>query len=138
MGASNIVLVDSNIWIGIFNDTDSLHEKSSIVIHDLHKKEKKVMITNFIILEVFTILSLRQGQSTAMTFYEYITKNELIQTLDVDSYWLEGTIDFIKEQSLTKKMSIVDYTNLYVSLSFGFELLSFDKQLMSVYKKVIA
>src|SRR3989344_4264646 len=62
------VFVDSNIFIGVLNKRDALHEKALGVWETLKKEQCCLVVSNGIISEVITVLSQRAGKQKALDF----------------------------------------------------------------------
>lgn len=59
------VFVDANYFIALFNETDSLHQKAKEIGAMLDRNKQSLIISNFIFLEIVTVVSLRRGKETA-------------------------------------------------------------------------
>lgn len=133
-----MILIDSNVWIGYHHVDDSLHEQSKQILTALDKQKRKILVSNFIVQETFTVLTLKKELRSALIFYEVMTENKKIYSLDVDKFWLDELIEYIQGKKLQAKLSLTDYSNIFLALQFGAELISFNKQLMTLYKKLQA
>lgn len=138
---NNIYLIDSNVWIGFYNEEDSSHAAAVKIIKELEKNQKNICITNFNIQEVFTILSLYTNLKKALEFYNdtiiehNLFKQEMLQ-LDITKDFMDDIVAFIKKHSTSSQASFVDYSLLYLCLEFNLELITFDKKLMNFYERL--
>ncbi|MEI8104067.1 MAG: PIN domain-containing protein [Candidatus Moraniibacteriota bacterium] len=122
-----MVIFDSNIWIGYFYNEDPHHRLSQ----GLFSKQKleEIIVTEYIVLEVTTILKQRKGFSLANTFLEFIEEFD-ISVLPSGEFY-SGTKDLF--QSLKEKhLSFVDVSLLYLSKKYTIETL--DKHLKKLLK----
>lgn len=136
MVKSKQVLVDSNIWIGLYHESDSLHEQARTTFFDFEQKQTELIITNFIIQEVFNILSLRSSQAAALHFYQFITHHDSIHQIDIEYKLIERTIRFMIKHQFNQPLGLVDYSILYLHYEFGFQVMSLDQQLMKLYQQL--
>lgn len=132
----NKYLVDSNVWIGFYKSNDALHEQATHTLQQIERLGAQIIISNFIIQEVFTVLSLAANNKKSFKFYDTVTHVKHVYSLDIDKSWLEETTELIRVQKLSSSLSLVDASNLVLCAAFGLELVSFDKQLMAAYKKL--
>jgi predicted nucleic acid-binding protein len=130
------VIIDSNVWIGFRNNTDSLHTSAIEVMKKIEKEKTKIIITNFIIQEVFTILSLKSGQQYAIQCYDFLNDHEMIDDIDMNKDWMLAITHFIKNNQFSSQLSMTDISILYVAKTFGLDIISFDTALMRAWKKL--
>src|SRR3990167_11425411 len=71
---TEIVFIDANVLCGLFNNNDSLHEKSKKAIELL--RESAFAISNFILLECYTIISQRTSKGNSILFRKYMLTNK--------------------------------------------------------------
>jgi len=118
-----MVILDSNIWIAFFNKADSQHAKAKKV---LQKNNNKLVITEYILLEVASVLCLRSKKLVADKFLEMATNNKDIEVLASSEIFLNKIVsEFFKHK--TKYLSFVDIS--LVHLSGRYEIVTFDKKL---------
>lgn len=126
------ILIDSNIWIALYNVSDTLYQSATELITNLNNQKRQIIITNFIIQEVFGVLSKFGGHAKALEFYDAFKSNKRVYHFDVDKLLMQRTIDFIKSNHFTKSLGLTDYTIIFFHAEFGFEIASFDKNLMKI------
>lgn len=129
-------LIDSNVWIAFYNENDSTHAQAIAVMMQLEQAQAAIFVSNFIFQETWTLLRLSQQPEKATRFVQAITHTQHIQQFDIDQYWIRETIDFFHSINNRSKQSLTDFTNMFLSLTFGFTLVSFDKKMMSLYRRV--
>lgn len=124
-----MIIFDSNVWVAFFNKEDSQNKKAlEIVI----KEKDNIAITEYIILEVSSILALKAGKNIADKFLEFILNNNNIKVLLSSNDFFYNTVEnFIKTES--KKLSFVDISLLYLSNTC--QIITFDKDLAKIIKK---
>lgn len=136
MEKSKPVLVDSNVWVGLYNDQDSLHQRAQSAFQQLQSNDTQVIVTNFIIQEVFNIISLRSSQDKALAFYHLITHHHLIDSVNIEDKIIACTIRMVMKRNWGKPLGLVDYSILWLSQEFDCEVISFDEQLMKFYQEL--
>lgn len=136
MEKNNTCIVDSNFWIGLYHEDDSLHAQAKKIFQQIEQDEREVLITNFIVQEVFTVISLVQNQQKALEFYYLVTNHKRITQIDIEKIIINKIIHFINNNKLNKPLSLVDYSIVFMAHKFDFEIISFDRELMNVYNRL--
>lgn len=136
MEQSKAVLVDSNVWVGLYHNQDSLHQRAQLAFEQLQNNHTQVIVTTFIIQEVFNIISLRSSQEHALAFYHLITHHSLIDSISIEDKMIAQTIRMVTRRNWRKPLGLVDYSILWLSQEFDFEVISFDEQLMKIYQEL--
>ncbi len=117
-------ILDSNIWIAFFNIEDSQHNKAQKIFKVL--ENEKIIITEYIILEVASVLLNKAGRGVANTFIEMAIDNEDVELLLSDEDIFKITLMRF-QQGFKKKLSFIDAS--LVCLSGEYEIMTFDKDL---------
>lgn len=127
------IFIDANVLCGLFNNKDALHEKSEKAIISL--KESEFVISNFILLECYTIISQRTSKEKAIHFRSYIFANRqykifwINHKLEEDSWNIFASIK-------DKNFSYVDASTLAVMKKEKIKhLLSFDTGFNNLQKQ---
>lgn len=121
---SETVFIDANVLCGLFNNKDSLHEKSKKTIESLRKSA--FTISNFILLECYTIISQRISKIHSIRFRQYMLANKQYEILWIDRKLEEDTWA-IFQSIRDKNFSYVDASILAAMKSEKItHLLSFD------------
>ena len=124
-----MIILDSNIWISLFVEYDSNHQKAKNIIKKLGNK--KVLITEYIILEVTTVILNKINREKAAGFLEYILNHNQIDLLQDDKVFNQ-TVQKFKEP--LSDLSFVDISLLYLSKKY--QIISFDKKLNNQIRKI--
>ena len=123
------VFVDSNVFIGILNTRDALHKKALRVWETLRKKQYRIVVSNFVISEVITVLSQRASKQDALEFaYSiYFDDKHEIELVHLDENLEFRTLEHFKAQT-SKNVSFVDASNLAIMEAYKIKkIASFDK-----------
>ena len=118
------LFVDTNYLCAYYNKSDSLHEKAKKLFSSL--QEFHIIISNFILLECYTIISQRVSKNHALIFKEdmYTQKYYRIYWINKE---LEKQVWSIFESIKDKNFSYVDASILAVMRKEKVKhLLSFD------------
>ena len=135
MARPKYVLVDSNVWVALYSENDTLHQQAKTVIKDIDERGATI-VTNFIVQEVFSVLSRVHGQAVALQFYDFITRNRAVEVIDVNSHFLSQVIQLIQSRNLRKPLGLIDYSVIFFSALLECPIASFDKQLTRSAKKL--
>lgn len=128
MGSSRFIL-DANIFIAYYLESDTCHERAVCILDVLPKSE--ALIPYCVIQEVCTVLTYRAGKSAALQFLEDIEKAQDVKIINND---VSSEIAYFKTRS--EKLSFTDLVLLKLSKEWSAELITFDEQLLKLYKKV--
>lgn len=123
----NKVVLDSNIWIGYFNDRDSLHKESQKLIESM----SLIHVTEYVVLESVSILKMKATPKLANFCLDAFLHTTNIHIIPSDDLFTKTITLF---QTLNDKhLSFVDLSLL--ALSRDYEVKTFDKKLASAIKK---
>lgn len=106
-----IIFIDTNFFCALYNEKDSLHEKARAIWPKLHDFD--YVVSNFILLEAYTILSQRASKTQAVSFGNYVRKENPYTIIWIDRN-LEKNIWEIFKQIKDKNFSYVDASILAV------------------------
>lgn len=123
------VFVDSNVFIGIFNEDDALHARALKIWDFLKKEDYKITVSNFVISEVITVLSQRVSKELALAFAHTMYFNE---RQEVEIIYSSETIELKALEYIqmisSKNVSFVDATIFAMSELYKIKkLASFDE-----------
>lgn len=138
--ASNVEhyqLVDANVWIAYFNEADPQSTKAKQYIFQLEDSNDRILVTDFVIQETVTILFYKNQPKSAEQFLNYIRERDNIEIVSIDSDLWNTTFKYIQESKFKPKLSFTDWSLLFLAGEFNFNLLTFDKQLANVYKRLM-
>lgn len=123
---ANAVLVDANIWIAYFDKTDSLYNKAQSVIDS--KANNVLLLTDYVIQEVITIFLYKKQHNLIPELMKTI-KEENVEIITVESIFLKSLLQFIEDCHYRPKLSLADWSLLFLTEELGIPLLTFDRQL---------
>ena len=125
-----MIVLDSNVWIGLFHESDTLHKRALAVFQD-HKPP--YCIPEYVLIEVSTILAQKAGMQIARTFVEMVFDNRDCTVLVADESFCRGVANaFVREEKAG--LSFVDIS--LVVLAKRYEAITFDIQLARRIKKM--
>lgn len=129
------VFVDSNYFIALGNPEDSLHEEADILSYQLVQDNVIIAITNFVFLEIVTVLSQRASRVMANRIGNDILQNQHVNIIHVtESLQTKSWEMFQKIER--KNVSFVDCS---IIATMEFEeirsLLTFDKTDFTQFKQ---
>lgn len=127
------IIVDTNFLCALENPNDSLHDKA--IIAKRLTKGFKLIITNFILLETYTILSQRVSKGFAVSFGERLQEKHPFTLFWIDKR-LEEEVWKIFVSIKDKNFSYVDASILAVMNKEKItHLLSFDESFTKLQKQ---
>lgn len=124
-----MVILDSNLWVAFLYTKDPNHKKAERIFENL---KEKIIVTEYIILEVATIISQKVSKKVADDFIEDVIDNRDIEVLPSSKEFLDEIIKFYLSKK-NENLSFVDYSLLYLSQKM--EVITFDKVLKRELKK---
>ena len=124
-------LLDSNIYVWYCLADDALHHKVLTILEDLDPN-KKIVVPYSILSETLTVLTYKWGKEMARDFVTLLEEDDRFvfrkekenETFD---FWLQ----------VDKKIWYTDIAIVYISTSMWLQLISLDKQVMSLYKEFL-
>lgn len=129
------IFADSNFFIALFNPQDSLHQKAFKVVQRLQKENPQLYISNFIFLEIVTVLTQRASRKVAVSFGSHLLEDGKLKIIHVDQRLNKMSWEIFKEIG-RKNVSFVDSSILAVMRTEGInKLLTFDEQDFATLKR---
>jgi predicted nucleic acid-binding protein len=126
MSNGEVVLLDSDAFIGLLVATDVHHERVEQTLKLIDAHQGSLATTNFVIVETATGLSRRHHQATARNFLTYIHQSNF-QVFYINEALHEATETLFLEQP-NNATSMVDCANVVVSQAYNIStILSFDR-----------
>jgi predicted nucleic acid-binding protein len=119
-----MLIIDSCVWIAYFNLNDSQHQKAQNVFA---KIKDGVVLTEYLIVEIASVLALRSNKENADKFLEFAQNNKDIDVILSDKSFFTRTVETFKNTG-NNKLSFVDCSLLM--LSEHNEVITFDKALI--------
>ena len=127
MAENNLIFIDSNYIIALFNPLDSLHKDALAVSLMLAEENRGAIISNFIFAETATVLAQKRGKDIALSAGDYLLSGSA-RLIHVDEELQKKSWDIFHDIAV-KNMSFVDCSILAVLQSEGIpRFLTFDKK----------
>jgi len=118
-----MTIFDSNVWIAFLYLADQQHSKAE-KIFSLH--QGAVVIPEYIIAEIVTVLTRKDAKSVADRFLEIVTDNKDVEILFcTDQFFMHLTNIFKTHHQ--HNLSFVDM--MLLSLADSYHIVTFDKAL---------
>jgi predicted nucleic acid-binding protein len=114
-------IIDSSVWIALFLDFDSQHEKAIKLMSTI---DGVLIVPYCVATEVITVLTYKHSVEQALGFISYIENNNDIELIENN---IDEEIKFFQKKQ--KKISFTDHSLWYLAKKHNAELLTFDKQL---------
>lgn len=123
---NELTFVDSNYFVGLFNAEDPLFETANRISKELAHKNTPLFISNFIFLEITTIVSMRASREIAIETGKYLLSSSQIHVIHIDEQLQHDSWQIFQETQ-SKNISFVDCSIIASMKSEGInKLLTFD------------
>ena len=86
-----MTIFDANVWIAFFDRDDSQHDKAERLLTE-QLPTGQVGITEYIILEVGTVLMVKAGKTTVKTFLTRVFDNSEVGVILSDKQFFEEVL----------------------------------------------
>lgn len=132
MNGKSVIFVDTDAFVAVVKQEDTTHEKSIRLFQQLQKENVSLLISNYIFLEVVTVISQKVGHKEAVLFIDNMQKDDSLLVIKrVDEELEEEAIRIFKAQT-SKNVSFVDCTNMaFLKRGYADAIFSFDE----IYRK---
>ena len=112
---SKMIFVDTSAFYALEVEDDINHEKArKFLANELRKGKYGILITSdYVIDETLTLLRIKHGVTTALKFYEKISKSKSIKTIWVNQEIFEEALKFFKRNE-NLKWSFTDCTSFTI------------------------
>ena len=114
-------LIDSSVWVALFLDFDTQHQRAQKVFDGL---SGKVYLPYCVVSEVTTILAYKHSKEQSNRFIEFVGDNKDIMLVD---NVLSEELKYYT--SVSARISFTDAALLYLRQKLKAKLITFDKQL---------
>ena len=121
-------LLDSSVWVALFLDFDTQHKKAE---QWFEKLRDTIYVPYCVASEVITVLAYKHSKKQADNFIAFIENNRTILLFD-DNF--RDELSFYK--LMRAKVSFTDAALLFLSKKLEAKLVTFDKQLERLSKKM--
>lgn len=123
-----MITFDSNVWIAFLHGSDSQHQKAQKIFAS---QKEPVAITEYVIIEVSSVLLQKAGQKTADGFLDLVMNNKDVEVIYAQDQFFNEVVSFFRE-SATKQLSFIDMSLLHASKLY--EIVTFDKNLQKAMR----
>jgi predicted nucleic acid-binding protein len=120
-------VLDSSVWVALFLDFDTQHQKASQI---LEKLKDTVYVPYCVVSEVTTVLAYKHSKKQADNFIRFIESNRDLILLNDN---MEEEMKFYA--LLKSKISFTDAALMFLSRKLKANLITFDKHLERLNKK---
>lgn len=121
-------LVDSSVWVALFLDFDTQHRKAEQTIQKL---SGAIYLPYCVIAEVTAILAYKHSKRLADNFIAYARDNRDLKIINNDAL---DEMDFYA--TIPQKLSFTDASLIFISGKLDAPLITFDKQMERIAKKI--
>jgi predicted nucleic acid-binding protein len=101
------IIFDSNVWIAILNENDAHHEKAQ----SLFAENTTIIIPEYLILEITTVLQLRANKQIANLFAKMVATTGGLESLYASDDFFLTVLRFFNSKPKNFLLWIVHYGN---------------------------
>ncbi len=128
MGKFERIFVDSNYFIALFNPQDALCKRAEELSQKIYEEGNSLIFSNFIFLEVVTVLSQKKGRSGGIEAGIHLLGHPSFEYITIDEGLQQETWK-IFQQVKNKNVSFVDCSIIACLEAEGITtLLTFDRK----------
>lgn len=128
-------LIDASVWVAYFDTNDTLHRQAQSVLNG--KTDTVLLLTDYIVQEVITVFLYKKQHQLIEELMKTIQK-ENVEIISVESSFLKSLLKFIKQFSYSPKISLADWSLMFLAEELGLPISTFDKQLNNTYSRLAA
>ena len=121
-------LLDSSFLVSLWLPDDSNHENAARLFLEI--STGTLLVHPYVIQEVITLLTYKRKTKEVETFLRFVSESRNIIILPVH---IKNEIEVFKKYK--QKMSFTDVVLVGVANMLGVELVTFDKQMLRLFKK---
>lgn len=122
------ILVDADAFVALAKEDDANHKKAVEVLGALNERPVSFLTTNYVFLEVVTVLSVRVGRTAALAFIDSMRSVDSPFPVHRISEELDDSAVEIFTKQTSKNVSFVDCSNIAVCRALHVDsVFSFDK-----------
>ena len=121
-------LVDSSVWVALFLDFDTQHRKAEQAVQKL---SGTIYVPYCVIAEVAAILAYKHSKRLADNFIVYVRDNRDFEVISDNA---RDEMDFYT--AIPHRISFVDAALIFLSSKLDATIVTFDKQLGRIAKRV--
>lgn len=122
-----MIFVDTSAWYALEVEDDTCHIPARRFLQTLRgRRYESLVTTDYVLDETMTLLWLRQGSITALSFLDMIRQSKSIHMIWIDEPIFWKAADFMRERR-DKRWSFTDFTSFLVMKqmatinAFGFD-----------------
>jgi predicted nucleic acid-binding protein len=124
-----MTIVDSNVWVALFYADDSQHDTAR---HELAKAPRPLVITEYVVGEVCTVLASRAGKKFALSALEHFATSDGVELLFFGREVSQATIEAFRMYP-RRDLSFIDCSLLMLSARHA--VLTFDTALQRAIRR---
>ncbi len=121
-------IIDSSVFVAFYYEGDVHHNSAVEILKSI--EDNFIVIHPYVISEVATVLTYKVSKELSDIFISDIMATENVHIITPD---ITGESNFFVEQS--RKMSFVDTSLVYWAKRMSVNLVTFDRQILSLLKK---
>lgn len=128
---TEMITIDSSIWVALFDENDSCHEEAIKIIENLNSAS--INLIEHIYAEVLTVLRNKKLTNECQKFIDFLKAVKIkIKFLNKNSFTLANFLFF-----QFKKLSFTDCFLMSTAVLEKAQLMTFDKAIKKAWKSML-
>lgn len=127
---TEMVILDTSIWIGLLDNTDSCNEKARNIVKNFYHKD--LIVYDFVYTEILTVLRNKKLNLICRKIIEFLYEAELKVILSDENIFTLAHKFFFENL----RLSFTDCLLMASAKINNAELVTFDKYLQKAWEKV--
>ncbi|MFP4219415.1 MAG: type II toxin-antitoxin system VapC family toxin [Phormidium sp.] len=127
---SQFVFVDTSAWVALYDSRDDNHTRAKIYREECTQERKRLVITNYILDETYTLLLDNVGYRKTVQFrkaIEYLVIKKVIELLYVTESIDRLSWEVFEKFNIDKQWSFTDCTSYVMMNQYGIrDVFTFD------------
>lgn len=133
MARDDMILLDTSVIISFFNEEDVLHAKAVEKFTEFEKEGRNLAVSSYILNEAATVMLRKGGLERAKRTLDFLMDYERLEIFHVDEQGFFETVAAFRAQD--DGLSFVDCSIVWMAKAHGFEIATFDKNLLEQLKR---
>jgi predicted nucleic acid-binding protein len=127
-----MILLDSSVILAFFNEEDMFHDKSVELFKEYEKHGRSLAVSDYILNECLTVMLRRTNLKKSKDMLDSILNYDNLELFHLNDDGFMATIEEFKNQN--DGLSFIDCSILWIAKKNGFQVATFDKDLITELK----
>lgn len=125
-----MIVVDSSVWVALFNVKDKHHQRAKKELSGAISSDERIVVSDFVVLEVTTVLLKRVGRATSARFLDFVFKDRHASLAFTGNGIFYSVVKAFPR--IGGELSFVDMSLILLAKGLRARLMTYDKELRRV------